>query len=82
MASSSISIKVVATVGSVNLDYRSLYLHFECGVWMYKTRAVAQLKEDFLHTLEVSEEIRAADCRCGVLFRLFQEVLRLLAPLM
>lgn len=77
-----VSDDVVATVGSVNLDYRSLYLHFECGVWMYKTRAVAQLKEDFLHTLEVSEEIHAADCRCGVLFRLFQEVLRLLAPLM
>ena len=24
----------IATVGSINMDYRSLYLHFECGVWM------------------------------------------------
>ncbi|WP_245535090.1 cardiolipin synthase [Leadbettera azotonutricia] len=35
----------VATVGTTNLDFRSLYLHFECGVWMYKTRAVMAVKK-------------------------------------
>lgn len=38
----------IATVGSVNLDFRSLYLHFECGVWMYQSKAVMELKEDCL----------------------------------
>ena len=29
----------IGTVGSINLDYRSLFLHFECGVFMYKTKS-------------------------------------------
>lgn len=56
----------VGTVGTVNLDYRSLYLHFECGVWMHGTQAVGDMKEDFLRTLEKSEEIRLSDCRAGL----------------
>ncbi len=32
----------IATVGTINLDYRSLYLHFECGVWLYRSEAVLQ----------------------------------------
>ncbi len=42
-----------ATVGTVNLDYRSLFLHFECGAWMADCDAVMQIKEDFLQTQEV-----------------------------
>ncbi len=32
----------IATVGSINLDYRSLYLHYECGIYMYRSKAVRQ----------------------------------------
>ena len=71
-----------ATVGTTNLDFRSLYLHFECGVWMYGSRAVMQLKEDFIATLEHCRPVTEADCRCGILKRWFQEILRLFAPLM
>ena len=71
-----------ATVGSINLDYRSLYLHFECGVWLYQGQAIRQIKEDFQQTLGVCQEATAADCRHGPLFRLFQGLLRLLAPLL
>ena len=39
-----VSDDVQATVGTVNMDYRSLCLHFECGVWMYRTRAVLQVR--------------------------------------
>lgn len=46
-----VSDDVQATVGTVNMDYRSLCLHFECGVWMYRTRAVLQVKEDALKHL-------------------------------
>ncbi|MCB6567377.1 phospholipase D-like domain-containing protein, partial [Desulfovibrio desulfuricans] len=40
----------IATVGTINLDYRSLYLHFECGVYMYDVPAIKDIKEDFLKT--------------------------------
>lgn len=72
----------IATVGTTNLDFRSLYLHFECGVVMYGSRAVCQLKEDFLRTLELCEEITEEKCRGNVFVRFFQSLLRLFAPLM
>ena len=73
----------IATVGSVNLDFRSLYLHFECGVWMYRSKAVMQVKEDFLETFSCSEEITLEFCRNRILpVRMLQSVLRLMAPLL
>ena len=51
------------TVGSVNMDYRSLYLHYECGVWMYRTPCLAEMKEDYLKTLAVSGEVTLEQCR-------------------
>ncbi len=73
----------VAVVGSVNLDYRSLYLHFECGVWMYRSRAVMQVKADVLDTMERSEEINMEFCRKRpAAIRTLQSVLRLFAPLL
>lgn len=77
-----VSDDAVATVGTCNLDFRSLYLHFECGAWMYKSRAVWQVKEDFLTNLENCQEIRAEDCDHNVIVRLIQDALRLFAPLM
>ena len=72
----------VATVGTTNLDFRSLYLHFECGVWMYRTGSVAAVKEDFLNTLPVCNEITLLDCSRNTAQRIFQDILRLFAPLM
>lgn len=73
----------IATVGSVNLDFRSLYLHFECGVWMYQSKAVMQVKEDCLETFRCSEEISFEFCRNRhLLIRMLQSVLRLFAPLL
>ena len=77
-----VSDDVVATVGTTNLDYRSLYLNFECGVWMYGSKAVMEVKQDFLDTLECCREMGAEDCRCSGLKRLWQDFLRLFAPLM
>lgn len=77
-----VSDDTTATVGTTNLDFRSLYLHFECGVRMYKSNAVMEVKEDFVKTLEVCQPIMQEDCRCGIFMRLFQDILRLFAPLM
>ncbi|MDR0720071.1 MAG: cardiolipin synthase [Treponema sp.] len=71
-----------ATVGTTNLDYRSLYLHFECGVWMYKTSSVLSVKEDFIKTLPLCHEVTLKDCARNALQRVIQDVLRLFAPLM
>ncbi len=73
----------LATVGSPNLDFRSLYLHFECGAWMYKSEAVGQLKEDFLNTLKICIQIQAEDC-AAVKWptRFLQRILRIFAPLL
>jgi len=71
-----------AVVGTTNLDFRSLYLHFECGVWMYNSKAVMQLKDDFMETLRSCQQITERDCHCNIFLRQFQEILRLFAPLM
>lgn len=73
----------VATVGTFNMDYRSLYLHFECGVWMYKSKAVLQMKEDMLRTFEQSELITEEDCKKRFwLVKSVQELFILFAPLL
>lgn len=72
-----------AVVGTINLDYRSLYLHFECAVWLYKTKSVLEVKEDYLLTLEVCRNITLEDCRNIKWYRrLGRSILRILAPLM
>ena len=81
-AKSFVSDDCIATVGTTNLDFRSLYLHFECGVWMYNSTAVMQVKEDFVNTLPVCQEITEKDCAANHIVKLTQEVLRLFAPLM
>ena len=71
------------TVGTINLDYRSLYLHFECGVWLCRTRSVLQIKEDFLAMLPVCQEITLEQCQHVPWYRkLGRACLRIFAPLM
>ncbi len=73
----------VAVVGTINLDFRSLYLHFECAAWMYKTECIPSIKQDFLDTLEKCQEITYNDCiSVGIWTRLMRSVLRLFAPMM
>jgi cardiolipin synthase len=72
----------VATVGTTNLDFRSLYLHFECGVLLYNNRAVRAVKEDFLKTIPVSHEITLAECARNFFQKIIPDVLRVFAPLM
>lgn len=73
----------IGTVGSVNLDYRSLYLHFECGVFLYRCKALEELKTDCLEVFACSDEITISFCQKQHIFvQLFQSVMRLLAPLL
>lgn len=71
-----------AVVGTINLDYRSLYLHFECGTVLYHTPSVLELKQDMLETLEVCKEVELNEIvEKRVYVRMFYGVLKLLSPL-
>ncbi|MDR0584563.1 MAG: cardiolipin synthase [Treponema sp.] len=72
----------IATVGTTNLDFRSLYLHFECGVLVYKGDTVRAVKEDFLRTIPISQQVGLEDCARNTFQRIIPDVLRIFAPLM
>lgn len=73
----------VSVVGTINLDYRSLYLHFEDGVWMYKNRVIEDIRQDFMETLDYCQPIDIEFCRSrNIVVRTAQSILRLLAPML
>lgn len=73
----------VAVVGTANIDFRSLYLHFECGVAFFGAGAVWKVRDDVLSTLNCCREIRAQDAaRFPLLRRLLAAALRVVAPLL
>lgn len=72
----------IAVVGTINMDYRSLYLHFECGTYFYQSSLVGQVKEDADKTIGKSREIQLSDTRQGFWGGLFCAVLRVFAPLL
>ena len=72
----------IGTVGTVNLDFRSLYLHFECGVCLYQSAALQELKQDYLKTLSDCCEMTEQDCKRNFLIGFLQDVCRIFAPVM
>lgn len=71
------------TVGTVNMDYRSMFLHFENGVMLYDTPSVLDIKKDFLATQAVSQAVTLKDCKSVSLGkRMLRALLRVFAPLM
>jgi cardiolipin synthase len=76
-----VSDDTIATVGTMNLDFRSLYLHFECGVWLYRNAEIQKIKEDFLATQAQCEEITLDTCRGNLVTHAVQGALRIVAPL-
>ena len=78
-----ISDDIRGTVGSVNLDYRSLYLHFECGTYIYNNGCIKDIEDDFQATLEKCQEITIADCdNYPWIKKTLGRIFRLIAPLM
>ena len=72
-----------ATVGTINLDYRSLYLHFECGTFIYNNPVVWNIEKDFQETLKKCQKVSVMDLRTrGTVMTVAGRVLRLIAPLM
>lgn len=80
-AKSFVSDDECAVVGTINLDYRSLYLHFECGTYFQHCAAVADVREDSLAAMRAGREVSLSDCRPGFFGGLLDAVLRIAAPL-
>ena len=74
----------VATVGTINLDYRSLYHHFEDGVFMYNVPAVMDIKKDFDDTFKKCSRVISDnnDNRKTFMDKVGYSLLRLFAPLL
>ena len=72
----------LAGIGTVNLDYRSLFLHFECNSIFYKADIIEELKSDFLNTQKESIERTLSDATRGPLNNLINNFLRIIAPLL
>jgi len=72
-----------AIVGTINMDYRSFYLHYECGVWICDKTAVDIIEDDLLKTMEQSKEISYEEWKNRPLpIKLYQMILNLFSTLM
>lgn len=72
----------LCVVGTINMDYRSLYLHFECGTLMYNNPEIKQVKKDDLETMEKCRKVELSDMKTNFLGELFDSFLRSVAPLL
>lgn len=70
-------------VGTINLDYRSLYHHFECAAWLYGVPCIAQIEEDFQKTLQKCRTVTHETVKAEKLTRkLTGALLKAIAPLL
>jgi cardiolipin synthase len=72
----------IAVVGTINMDFRSLYLHFECGTLLYDTPTVLEVRDDVLATLPKCREIHLENCPKGFINRLVNGLFRIFSPML
>ena len=72
----------LCVVGTINMDNRSLYLHFECGTLMYNNPEIKQVKHDDLETMEKCRKVELSDMKTNFIGELFDSFLRSVAPLL
>ena len=74
---------IKAVVGTINLDYRSLYHHFECAAYMAGTPCIDDIHKDFDKTFEYCELITPEKIKSeSILTKLIGAVMRIIAPLL
>ena len=72
-----------AVVGTINLDFRSLYLHFECATFFYNVPTISSIEEDFQLTLTKCKQITMDDYnKLDIFYKIGGGFLKLIAPLM
>ena len=74
---------VLAVVGTINLDYRSLYHHFECATYMYKTGCIPEIEKDFQETLRKCRPVTPESIKNEKWsYKLTGSLVKFIAPLM
>ena len=72
-----------AVVGTINLDYRSLYHHFECATYLYKTKCISDIETDFQNTISKCRKVDDESKKKKKLFyKLLGCIVKVIAPLM
>lgn len=72
-----------ASVGTVNMDFRSLYLHFENGVVIYDNGVIDDIYNEYLSILNVSTRVEETDCiNKGHVVRIAENIFRIIAPML
>ncbi len=71
-----------AVIGTINMDYRSLYHHFENGVFLWKCPAIADMAADFESIFKRCADVTAEYRERSTAMRIGQALLRLFAPLL
>ena len=70
-------------VGTINLDYRSLYHHFECGTYLYQTPCISDMEADFEATLTKCREVTPDSFKTEKLYyKVMGRLMKIIAPLM
>jgi len=72
----------IAIVGTINLDFRSLYLHFECGLYLEDVKCIKDIKRDLDETILKSHKVTKKEATPNLIKAIWQAILRLFAPLM
>jgi len=68
-------------VGTLNLDYRSLYLHFECGLYLEDVKCIKDIKKDLDDTISKSHRVTKKEATPSLIKAIWQTILRLFATL-
>jgi len=72
-----------AIIGTINHDYRSLYLHYECAAYLVDVPQIKDMESDFVHTLSLCEEVTEDTIKNrSLVTRILGRVIRLIAPLL
>lgn len=77
-----ISDDIVGMVGTINMDYRSLVHHYECGVWMYDMPCLVDIRRDIESVFTECEEMTLESARQSVPKRVVSAIGSLFAPML
>lgn len=73
----------IALQGTINMDFRSYYLHYECGTLIAYSKEIEKMKEDYLNTLKESKEITLEEAmKTNIIIRLFRSIMNVFSPIL
>lgn len=78
-----VSDDIKGVVGTINLDYRSLYHHFECATYLYRSSCIGKIEDDFQKTMSKCRKVTPDTIRQEKwVYKMMGGLLKILAPMM